>query len=185
MSKKIVVVYFSGYGHTKRMAESVAQGAGASLLAVDQEGNLPEGGWEQLAAADAIVFGAPTYMGSVPWQYKKFIDATSKPWYHQQWKDKIAAGFTNSASMNGDKLSTLHYLFTLSQQHSMIWVGTGLMPSNSRAATRNDVNYVASFSGAMASTPSDASVDEMLPGDLETARLFGVRVAEVTAKFNA
>lgn len=185
MSKQIVVVYFSGYGHTKRMAESVAQGAGASLLAVDQEGNLPEGGWEQLAAADAIVFGAPTYMGSVPWQYKKFIDATSKPWYTQAWKDKIAAGFTNSASMNGDKLSTLHYLFTLSQQHSMIWVGTGLMPSNSKAANRNDVNYVASFSGAMAQTPSDASVDEMLPGDLETARLFGARVAEVTAKFNA
>jgi multimeric flavodoxin WrbA len=185
MSKQIVVVYFSGYGHTKRMAESVAQGAGASLLAVDQEGNLPEGGWEQLAAADAIVFGAPTYMGSVPWQYKKFIDATSKPWYTQAWKDKIAAGFTNSASMNGDKLSTLHYLFTLSQQHSMIWVGTGLMPSNSKAANRNDVNYVASFSGAMAQTPSDASADEMLPGDLETARLFGARVAEVTAKFNA
>ena len=113
------------------------------------------------------------------------LSVSSKPWFHQQWKDKIAAGFTNSASMNGDKLSTLHYLFTLSQQHSMIWVGTGLMPSNSRAATRNDVNYVASFSGAMASTPSDASVDEMLPGDLETARLFGVRVAEVTAKFNA
>ncbi len=185
MSKKIVVVYFSGYGHTQRMAESVAQGAGASLLAVDQEGNLPEGGWEQLAAADAIVFGAPTYMGSVPWQYKKFIDASSKAWYHQQWKNKLAAGFTNSASMNGDKLSTLHYLFTLAMQHSMIWVGTGLMPSNSKAATRNDVNYVASFSGAMASTPSDASVDEMLPGDLETARLFGARVAEVAAKFTA
>ncbi|WP_294636644.1 flavodoxin family protein [uncultured Aquabacterium sp.] len=185
MSKQIVVVYFSGYGHTKRMAESVAQGAGASLLAVDQEGNLPEGGWEQLAAADAIVFGAPTYMGSVPWQFKKFADASSKVWFHQQWKDKIAAGFTNSASMNGDKLSTLHYLFTLSQQHSMIWVGTGMMPSNSKAATRNDVNYVASFSGAMATSPSDASVDEMLPGDLETARLFGERVKAVSARFSA
>jgi NAD(P)H dehydrogenase (quinone) len=185
MSKQIVVVYYSGYGHTRRMAESVAQGAGATLLAVDAEGSLPEGGWDTLAAADAIIFGAPTYMGSVPWQYKKFIDATSKPWYAQQWKDKIAAGFTNSASMNGDKLSTLHYLFTLSQQHSMIWVGTGLMPSNSKAAQRNDVNYVASFSGAMAQTPSDASVEEMLPGDLETARLFGARVAAVTAKFSA
>ena len=185
MSKKIVVVYFSGYGHTRRMAESVAQGAGATLLAVDAEGNLPEGGWDTLSAADAIIFGAPTYMGSVPWQYKKFIDASSKPWYTQAWKDKIAAGFTNSASMNGDKLSTLHYLFTLSQQHSMIWVGTGLMPSNSKAANRNDVNYVASFSGAMAQTPSDASAEEMLPGDLETARLFGARVAQVTAKFSA
>ncbi|NBD19658.1 NADPH-dependent FMN reductase [Aquabacterium fontiphilum] len=185
MSKKIVIVYFSGYGHTRRMAEAVAQGAGGTLLAVDAEGNLPEGGWDTLAAADAIVFGSPTYMGSVPWQFKKFIDASSKPWYSQAWKDKLAAGFTNSASMNGDKLSTLHYLFTLAMQHSMIWVGTGLMPSNSKAATRNDVNYVASFSGAMASTPSDASVDEMLPGDLETARLFGQRVAQVAARFQA
>jgi len=185
MSKNIVIVYFSGYGHTRRMAESVAQGAGGTLLAVDQEGNLPEGGWDTLAAADAIVFGAPTYMGSVPWQFKKFLDASSKAWYHQSWKDKVAAGFTNSASMNGDKLSTLHYLFTLAMQHSMIWVGTGIMPSNSKAATRNDVNYVASFSGAMASTPSDASVDEMLPGDLETARLFGERVATVTARLSA
>jgi len=183
MSKKIVVVYFSGYGHTRRMAESVAQGAAATLLAVDQEGQLPEGGWDTLGAADAIIFGAPTYMGSVPWQYKKFIDASSKPWYSQAWKNKIAAGFTNSASMNGDKLSTLHYLFTLAMQHSMVWVGTGLMPSNAKSATRNDVNYVASFSGAMASTPSDAGVDEMLPGDLETARLFGERVAQITAKF--
>jgi NAD(P)H dehydrogenase (quinone) len=152
-------------------------------LEVDQEGQLPEGGWDTLAAADAIIFGAPTYMGSVPWQFKRFLDASSKPWYTQAWKNKIAAGFTNSASMNGDKLSTLHYLFTVSMQHSMIWVGTGLMPSNSKAATRNDVNYVASFSGAMASTPSDASVDEMLPGDLETARLFGARVAEVAQRF--
>jgi NAD(P)H dehydrogenase (quinone) len=185
MSKKIVVVYFSGYGHTRRMAESVAAGAQAALVEVDAQGDVTAEGWTKLNEADAIIMGAPTYMGSVPWQFKKFADASSKQWFSQAWKDKIAAGFTNSASMNGDKLSTLHYLFTLSMQHSMIWVGTGIMPSNSKAATRNDVNYVASFSGAMASTPSDASADEMLPGDLETARLFGARVAEVVAKFNA
>lgn len=185
MSKKIVIVYFSGYGHTKRMAETVAQGAGGELLAIDAEGNLPEGGWETLAAADAIIMGAPTYMGSVPWQVKKFADASSKPWYSQVWKDKIAAGFTNSASMNGDKLSTLHYLFTLAMQHSMIWVGTGMLPSNAKASTRNDINYVASSSGAMATTPSDASVDEMLPGDLDTARKFGERVAQVTARLQS
>lgn len=185
MSKQIAIVYFSGYGHTQRMAEVVAQGAGATLVAVDAEGNVPDSGWATLAAADAIVFGAPTYMGSVPWQFKKFIDATSRIWYTQGWKDKLAAGFTNSASMNGDKLSTLHYLFTLAMQHSMVWVGTGMMPSNSKAATRNDVNYVASFSGAMATTPSDASVDEMQPGDLETARLFGERVRAVANRFNA
>jgi len=185
MSKKIVVVYFSGYGHTKRMAEAVARGAGAQLLAINAEGNLPDGGWETLAAADAVIMGSPTYMGSVAWQFKKFADASSKPWASQAWKNKVAAGFTNSASMNGDKLSTLHYLFTLAMQHGMVWVGTGIMPSNKKASTRNDVNYVASFSGAMATSPSDASVDEMLPGDLETARLFGARVAEVAAKFTA
>jgi multimeric flavodoxin WrbA len=116
-------------------------------------------------------------MGSVSWQFKKFADASSKPWFSQQWKDKLFAGFTNSASMNGDKLSTLHYLFTLAMQHSGIWVGTGLMPSNSKAAQRNDVNYLGSFSGAMAQSPSDAGANDMLPGDLETARLFGERVA--------
>ncbi|MGC4059821.1 MAG: flavodoxin family protein [Aquabacterium sp.] len=185
MSKKIVIVYFSGHGHTKRMAESVAQGASGTLLAIDQEGNLPDGGWERLAAADAIIFGSPTYMGSVAWQFKKFADASSKVWGGQDWKNKLSAGFTNSASMNGDKLSTLHYLFTLAMQQGMIWAGTGMLPSNKKSSTRNDVNYVASFSGAMATSPSDAGVDEMLPGDLETARLFGARVAEVAGRLAA
>ena len=180
---KIVVVFHSGYGHTQRMAKAVAEGAGATLIAIDSEGNLPEGGWDTLAAADAIVLGSPTYMGGPSWQFKKFADASSKPWFSQQWKDKLFAGFTNSATMNGDKLSTLHYLFTLAMQHGGVWVGTGMMPSNAKAAQRNDINYVGSFAGAMAQSPSDASPDEMPAGDLETARLFGQRVAEVTAKF--
>ena len=179
----IVIVYHSGYGHTRKVAEAVAQGSGGELLAIDAEGNLPQAGWERLQAARTIVFGSPTYMGGASWQFKKFADASSKPWFTQSWKDKIAAGFTNSATMNGDKFSTLHYFMTLAMQHSMLWVGTGLMPSNSKAATRNDVNYVGSFGGLMTSTPSDASPDEVLPGDLETARRFGQRVAEATAKF--
>ncbi|MBA4177393.1 MAG: NADPH-dependent FMN reductase [Leptothrix sp. (in: Bacteria)] len=178
----IVIVYHSGYGHTQKVAEAVAAGSGGRLLAIDAEGNLPDldgkGGWEQLAAAKAIVFGSPTYMGSVSWQFKKFADASSKPWFSQQWKNKLAAGFTNSASMNGDKLSTLHYLFTLSQQHGMLWVGTGMMPSNRKASTRDDINYVASSSGLMTTTPSDAGADEMVAGDIATAKAFGQRVAE-------
>jgi hypothetical protein len=57
-----------------------------------------------------------------------------------------------------------------------------MMPSNAKAAQRNDINYVGSFSGAMAQSPSDSSPDEMLPGDLETARLFGKRVSETAAR---
>ena len=180
---KIAVVFHSGYGHTLRMAQSVAEGAGAELVPIDAEGNVSQPSWDILGAADAIIMGSPTYMGCVSWQFKKFADASSKPWFGQAWKDKIFAGFTNSATMNGDKHSTLHYLFTLAMQHSGIWVGTGMMPSNAKAAQRNDVNYVGSSAGAMAQTPSDASPAEMLPGDLETARLFGQRVAAIAAQF--
>ena len=182
---KVAVVFHSGYGHTQRMAQSVADGAGGELVTVDAEGNLSDAQWAMLNAADAIIMGSPTYMGSVSWQFKKFADASSKQWFSQVWKDKVFAGFTNSATMNGDKLSTLHYLFTLAMQHGGIWVGTAMMPSNSKAAQRNDINYVGSFSGAMAQSPSDASAAEMPQGDLDTARLFGKRVAEVTAKFLA
>jgi multimeric flavodoxin WrbA len=180
---KVAVVFHSGYGHTLRMAQSVGEGADADLVTIDVDGNVSDDGWATLNEADAIIMGSPTYMGSVSWQFKKFADASSKPWFSQAWKDKIFAGFTNSATMNGDKLSTLHYLFTLAMQQGGIWVGTALMPANSKAAQRNDINFVGSFAGAMAQSPSDSSPAEMLPGDLETARLFGKRVAEVATQF--
>ena len=127
---KIVIVYHSGYGHTKKVAEAVLTGtidagADAKLLAV---GDLDDAGWAELDAADAIIFGAPTYMGGPSADFKKFADASSKPWFAQSWKDKIAAGFTNSATMNGDNHSTIAYLVTLAMQHGMIWAGTGMMP---------------------------------------------------------
>lgn len=187
---QIVIVFHSGYGHTRKQAEAVHAGAaevaGATVtsLALDAEGNLPDGGWDKLATADAIVFGSPTYMGMASWQFKKFADASSKVWFGQGWKDKVAAGFTNSASMNGDKLSTLHYMFTLAMQHSMIWVGTGMMPANHSKAVRDDLNYLGAFSGAMAVSPSDVGPDQApAPGDLATARAFGQRVAETTQRW--
>lgn len=185
---KVVTIYHSGYGHTKKQAEAVhegvmAQGASAEIIAIDAEGNITAENWESLKDADAIIFGSPTYMGSVSWQFKRFADASSKPWFAQIWKDKLAAGFTNSATMNGDKHSTLHYMITLAMQHSMLWVGTGMMAANSKSAQRDDINYVGSFAGAMAQSPSDASAEEGPPkGDLETAKLFGKRVAEVAGR---
>ncbi len=182
---KIAIVFHSGYGHTLRMAQAIAQGADGELIEIDAEGELPGGGWETLAGADAIIFGSPTYMGSVSWQFKRFADASSKPWYVQAWKDKLAAGFTNSGGLNGDKLSTLHTLFTLAMQHGMIWVSQGLMPANTKAATRADVNNLVSYCGAMAHSPADGSAADMSSGDLETARLFGQRVAEQAVRFGA
>ncbi|MGF6752639.1 flavodoxin family protein [Paraburkholderia sp. GAS334] len=184
---KIVIVYHSGYGHTKKVAEAVLAGtldagADAKLIAV---GDLDEAGWAELDAADGIIFGAPTYMGGASADFKKFADASSKPWLIQSWKDKIAAGFTNSATMNGDKFSTIQYFISLAMQHSMIWAGVGIMPSNTKAATRNDLNYVGGFSGLLTQSPADASPEEAPPqGDLDTAKVFGARVAAVTARWS-
>jgi len=178
----VAVVYHSGYGHTAKQAEAVAKGANADLIAINENGEITDADWAKLDAAKAIIMGSPTYMGTVSWQFKKFADASSKAWFTQQWKNKIFAGFTNSATMNGDKGSTIAYFVTLAMQHSGIWVGTGLMPANNKAAKHGDVNFVGGFGGALMTTPSDASVDEVNAGDLETARLLGVRVADFAAK---
>jgi multimeric flavodoxin WrbA len=119
-------------------------------------------------------------MGSVSWQFKKFADASSKAWFTQAWKDKVFAGFTNSASMNGDKQTTLQYLMNLAMQHGGVWVGLGTLPSNSKAAQRNDPN--GRLDRRDGAKPSDCSPAEMLPGDLEGARLFGARVAALAAR---
>jgi NAD(P)H dehydrogenase (quinone) len=182
---KVAVVYHSGYGHTAKQAQAVHAGAAgvpgveAELLSVTE---MDDAFWQTLAGADAILFGAPTYMGGASAKFKEFADASSKPWFSQAWKNKIAGGFTNSASLNGDKYATLSYFVTLAMQHSMIWVGTGMMPSNSSKAQRNDLNRMGSFIGAMAQSDSDLGPDVAPPeGDLATAREYGKRVAEIAA----
>ncbi|MBY0556474.1 MAG: flavodoxin family protein [Burkholderiaceae bacterium] len=179
---KTVVVYYSGYGHTKRVAEYVRDGADATLLAIDAEGNLPEGGWELLAAADAIIFGTPTYMGNAAWQFKKFADTSSKVWFTRGWQDKVFGGFTNSASFNGDKAVTMIALQTLASQHGGIWVSLGLMPANSKAAQRTDINNLGGSVGLLVQSPADASADEIPQGDLDTAKAYGKRVASIAAR---
>ncbi|BDC39770.1 NAD(P)H dehydrogenase (quinone) [Paraburkholderia steynii] len=185
---KIIIVYHSGYGHTKKLAEAVLAGtldggADARMIAV---GELDDAAWAELDTADAIVFGAPTYMGGPSADFKKFADASSKPWFAQKWKDKVAAGFTNSGSMNGDKFSTIQYFITLAMQHGMIWAGMGMMPANTKAATRNDLNFIGGFAGLLSQSPADATPDEAPPpGDLDTAKVFGARIAAVTARWKA
>lgn len=189
---KIAIVYFSGYGHTAKLAEAVEKGAAAvpgatvEVLRIDANGDLPEGALDSLSHVDAIVYGSPTYMGGPAWQFKKFADASSKSWFTQAWKDKVAAGFTNSASVNGDKAATISYFVTLAMQHGQIWVGTGIMPSNKKEHGPDDVNWTAGMTGLLAVSPSDASAEEApRNGDLETARLFGRRIAEYAIRLGA
>ncbi|MGJ7492130.1 flavodoxin family protein [Variovorax sp. ZT4R33] len=181
---KIAIVFHSGYGHTQRVAQAVADGAGAELITIDADGNLPEGGWETLNAANAIIFGSPTYMGGASWQFKKFADASSKVWFTRGWQDKVFGGFTNSASFSGDKQVTLQYLNTLASQHGGLWVSLGLPPANTKAATRNDVNNLGGSVGLLVQSPSDASAAEVPQGDLDTAKLYGARVAAIAAKLH-
>jgi NAD(P)H dehydrogenase (quinone) len=190
MSKIISVVYHSGYGHTAKVAEAVAAGAridGVSVNLLKADG-LSEADWATLDGSHAIVFGAPTYMGGVSAQFKTFIDAGSKRWFTQAWKDKIAAGFTNSGSYSGDKLASLQQLMINAMQHGMIWVGQAEMgPSYAGTETNSleAVNRLGSNSGLMTQSNHKAGPDVAPPaGDLETARLFGKRIAEVTKRFS-
>ena len=181
----IAVVYYSGYGHTKVIAETFAQSIQADLIEIDQNGDISEQDWQLLNQAQGIVFGTPTYMGAAPWQFKKFADASSKIWFTQGWKDKVFAGFTNSASLNGDKQVTLIHLQTLASQHGGIWVSLGLLPANTKTATREDVNNLGGSVGLLVQTPSDAGVDEIPSGDLETAKLYAKRVKDIVEKIHA
>ena len=177
---QIVIAYHSGYGHTRKVAEAVQAGAAlvpgarAALLEVNQ---IDDAGWNLLAAADAVVFGAPTYMGGASAPFKVFADASAKAWFSQLWKDKLAGGFTCSLNMSGDKFSTLMYFVTFAMQHGMIWVGTGTQG----AATPGDpqsVNRLGGFLGVMAQADNVPPEQSPPAGDIESARGYGRRIAE-------
>jgi len=172
---KTVVIFHSGYGHTQRVAQFVADGADAQLITIDADGNITDAEWEALDAADAIIMGSPTYMGMASWQFKKFADATSKKWFTGAWKDKVAGGFTCSANLSGDKLSTLQYFITLAMQQGMIWVGQPAMNDGT-------INRIGSNSGVMAQVGPTSPAEDIPQGDLDTAKAYGARVAQVAAK---
>ena len=191
MSNKICIVYHSGYGHTKRQAEAVADGVksvpGCECRLIPVADLAPDStGWTDLDAADAIIFGSPTYMGSVSAEMKKFMEATSKRWMELKWADKLAAGFTNSASRYGDKQHTLLSFLTLAAQHGMVWISLNQMPgNNSSKGSENDINRLGAFLGAMAQSNADQGADVCPPdSDLRTAKLLGERVAKCAQRWN-
>jgi multimeric flavodoxin WrbA len=180
---KTVIIYHSGYGHTKIVAEHIQKGALKELDQVTLLSTIEaQANFELLHQADTLVFGCPTYMGTVSAEFKKFMEATSKFWYAQKWKDKFAAGFTNSSTLNGDKLNTLQQLSIFSAQHSMLWISTGILPKYENDRQLEEPNGLASYLGLM--TLSDNSTKEVNPPKgLETAELFGQRIAQITKHF--
>lgn len=190
---KLFVVYHSGFGHTKLQAEAVHRGAGsvpgveATLLTTEQATQQ----LDDLDAADAILFGSPTYMGSMSADMKKFLEVAVKKWFTMAWKDKIAGAFTNSSNFSGDKLNTLIGFVINAMQHGMIYVGTGMMPAaNDPEGTKtvegpdSDAhNRVGSFIGPMSCSFQVKPPEAPAKGDLETAEIYGKRVATITMQF--
>jgi NAD(P)H dehydrogenase (quinone) len=113
MSISVVIAYHSAHGHTARQAQAVASGA-ASVAGVSADlrdvAVLDAPLWQALADAEAIIFGTPTYMGSQSAAFQAFAEASGPVWARQGWRDKLAAGFTTSAGVSGDKLNTLSSL---------------------------------------------------------------------------
>ena len=78
--------------------------------------------------------GTSQTLAGTRWQFKRFADASSKPWFEAKWKDKVFGGFTNSASLDGNKLNTLTYFVLLSGQHGGLWVSLAMKPANVKAS---------------------------------------------------
>lgn len=184
----IAIVYHSGYGHTQAVAEAVAAGArGVAGVKVNLiPTNEAEAREADLDAADAIIFGSPTYMGGVSADFAKFKDWTSRKWMARAWQDKLAAGFTVSASWGGDKQNTLYQLLTLAQQQGMVWVGLGLAPGyNHSKGSPEDLNRTGASLGLMAQANADQGNEGIGKSEISTAQALGKRVAEAALRWKA
>lgn len=173
----VSIIYDSGYGHTKKQAEAIvegvhsATGTKARLIAV---ANDPIA-WEVLTTSDAIIFGSPAYSGMISARFKQFIDDSTKAaWMPQTWRNKIAAGFTSSGFMHGDKLN----------------------PGVVRGPVRHDLgrpgfigkspdamNQVDGWLGTMAYSKDESPELSPIKSDLDTAFYLGKRVALTVDRF--
>lgn len=189
MSVNVVVLYHSGYGHTAALAEAVRRGAasvpGSRVQLVKAEEF--EKHWAELDAADAIIFGAPTLMGSVSAGFKRFMESTVERYLGQRWDGKLAAGFTNSGSLSGDKLNTLVDFVMFAAQMGMHWLSLGLLSGIDASHSQSDsLNRLGSWLGAMAQSNVDQQADVAPPDcDRRTAEHLGRRVAEAALRWHA
>ena len=178
-TKSLAIVYHSPYGHTAKVASFIAQGAKQTGIQVHCM-NIEHVDWDVLDQADAIIFGCPTYMGSITSALKLFMEQSSKRWLARTWQGKIAAGFTNGGGLSGDKLAVLQQINLFAMQHGMLWAGLPLMPTGRGS---QDLNRMSGFLGLM--TQSDNAPVEVTPpqGDLDTAIWFGEYIALLLNKF--
>lgn len=176
----ICIAYYTGSGHTARLAQAIAEGAGPATHLIDISEMTPQD-WTALDAASAIIFGAPTYMGSTAAGFDQFLEMASDRWPQLDWRDKLAAGFTVATHPSGDKLSALIRLSIYAAQMGMLWIGqteigAPVDPENP------GINRDGAWLGLMATASRDKS-QLIEADDLETARRFGQRIANATSRW--
>ena len=176
----IAVIFHSNYGHTKRVAEAIVQGAHQQLPEAQAKAvDVYDVDWDYLDQADLLVFGSAVYMGSVTAEFKTFMDETSKRWYHRKWEGKWAAAFANSGGLSGDKLAVLQQISLYAMQHGMNWIGLPLMPTGHET---HDLNRLSSFLGLMTQSLDGPPEETPGVGDINTAIWFGDHLAKTIIK---
>ncbi len=199
---KVLIAYYSTYGHVHKMAEAVAEGVreieGAEAIvrrvpetlpeevlekmgAVEAQqsmSNVPICKVEELASADAVVFGTPTRFGNMCGQMRQFLDATGQLWVKGALVGKVGSVFTSSATQHGGQESTILSFHITLLHHGFVIVG---LPYTFQGQMRTDEITGGSPYGA--STIAGGSGERMpSENELNAARFQGKHVATIAAK---
>jgi len=201
---KVLIVYYSMYGHINRMAEAIAEGAktvkGAEVVlrrvpetlpqevlvkmgAVEAQKkfeNVPVATVDELASADAIIFGTPTRFGNMCGQMRQFLDATGGLWAKGALVGKVGSVFTSSATQHGGQESTLLSFHITLLHQGFVVVG---LPYSFQGQMRNDEITGGSPYGAstIAGTQGERTPTE---NELQAARFQGAHVATIASKLS-
>jgi NAD(P)H dehydrogenase (quinone) len=202
---KVLIVYYSTYGHVHRMAEAVAEGVkavdGAEAIVKRVPETLPEAVLESmgaldaqktmapvpvctvadLKAADAIIFGTPTRFGNMCGQMRQFLDGTGQLWAEGALVGKVGSVFTSSATQHGGQESTILSFHITLLHHGFVIVG---LPYAFQGQMR--IDEITGGSPYGASTIAGGSGERMpSENELDAARFQGRHVAEIAAKLKA
>jgi len=201
---KILIVYYSMYGHINRMAEAIAEGAktvkGAEVAlrrvpetlpqevlvkmgAVEAQKkfeNVPIATVDELESADAVIFGTPTRFGNMCGQMRQFLDATGGLWAKGALVGKVGSVFTSSGTQHGGQESTLLSFHITLLHHGFVVVG---LPYSFQGQMRNDEITGGSPYGAttIAGTQGERNPTE---NELQAARFQGAHVAKIASKLS-
>jgi len=199
---KVLIVYYSTYGHVHKMAEAVAEGVreieGVEAIlrrvpetlpeevlekmgAVDAQqsmSNVPVCTVEELSSADAVIFGTPTRFGNMCGQMRQFLDATGQLWAQGALVGKVGSVFTSSATQHGGQESTILSFHITLLHHGFVVVG---LPYTFQGQMRTDEITGGSPYGA--STIAGGSGERMpSENELDAARFQGKHVATIASK---